>query len=151
MVPPLLRRIAVVVAFASSVCHAQTTAPVDLSFRDLYRLPVGSRGLEPSELLKSAVGGRVHLRGYVVEGHGVKERGEETFLLSPVPVHLPDESDGPADDLPPTVVLVNAVGRRSPPGGALVQLTGRLEFGRAVDGEGRVSWLRLDLDEDAAQ
>ena len=67
-------------ANALVVDHKLEAAPagvVDLKFQELFKLPVGERGLEPSEKLVALDGKRVRIVGYMVQQPAapiVKER-----------------------------------------------------------------------------
>jgi hypothetical protein len=118
----------------------------DLKFRELFKLPIGPRGLEPSEKLISLNGQRVRMVGYMA-----KEEASAAgmFILSPLPVTMGDEDESFADDLPASAVFVhmesasNAVIPYLP---GLIKLTGTLQFGAQQEGDGRVSTVRLLLD-----
>lgn len=138
-------------AVAMLPCYAgqseETSRITDMAFRDFYRRPVGPRGLEPSDRLIAASGTRVRLHGYVV----AQEAGTRgMFLLSPVPVRLSEEADGPADDLPASVVFVHASELKPEPG-SYIAVAGRLEIGRAEERDGRVSWIRLRTEPDIGE
>jgi hypothetical protein len=119
----------------------------DIKFRDFFQNPVGSHGLQISDLLQRTAGHRIRIVGYMV--------AQETaptgrFFLTPLPIRMSEHADGDADDLPPTTVVVlmpdsdNARSLPHTPG--LMQLTGVLEVGRRELDDGRVSWVRLRLD-----
>jgi hypothetical protein len=144
-VPPALSK----APKAFAVERALTAPPADvaeLRFRDIYKLPVGPRGLETTDRLRELDGRRVRLVGYMV-------RADVTggFVLSPLPAELGDADEGLADDLPPSAVLV-ALPRESTlrsghlPG--LIQVTGVLRVGRAESATlpGRVFPARVELD-----
>lgn len=149
--------LAAAVLLASCVTAAAVAEPAALpadvlSFRAFFRLPVGTRGLEISPVLAAADGRRVRLRGYVV----VQERPQAgRFLLAPQPIHMSEHADGEADDLPPQTVTVwlhpsqrdRVVEAPEGP----VTLEGRLSVGREEADDGRVSWVRLHLDEQATR
>ncbi len=120
-----------------------------LAFDQFFSRPIGPRGLEWSETLRAAHGQHVRLVGHVV----AQERPPAgQFLLTPRPVRLSEHADGEADDLPPSTVLVllpqsqrdRVVMHRD----QAVALTGQLQLGRQEDATGRVSWIRLLLDDD---
>lgn len=118
----------------------------DLKFRELFKLPIGSRGLEPSEKLIGLNGKRVRMVGYMA-----KEENPTAglFILSPLPVNLGDEDESFADDLPASAVYVHLDSNSNSvvpylPG--LVKLTGILQVGFAQETDGRVSTVRLMLD-----
>jgi len=125
------------------------TAPVDLPFRDFYRMPVGPRGLEPTEKLLGLDGRRVKIEGYVVQ---TEDAQPGLFLLTPTPVALAELADGPADYLPGTTVFVHlrADDARQKylthqPG--LWTVVGTLELGGREEADGRFSYVRLVVDD----
>jgi hypothetical protein len=134
----------------SAVDDIAVPSPVQVSeikFRDFFVMPVGPYGLEPTEKLLSQDGKRVRIAGFIA-AEEVPTPG--LFILSPIPVSLSDVEDGPADDLPPTVVYVHLSGTDSQ---AVVRhqaspllLTGTLSVGNRVEPNGRVSAVRLTLD-----
>jgi len=131
---------------ASAGALAQQAVPTLLKFGDFYQLPVGPQGLLPSARLLAADQQPVSLVGWMVEQ---EQPLTHYFLLTARPVRLSEQADGPADDLPPTTVLV----RLPQSSGAMplvhqqvpVELSGRLSVGRAVEADGRVSWIQLQL------
>jgi hypothetical protein len=125
------------------------TAPVDLSFREFYRMPVGPRGLEPTEKLLALDGRRVRIEGYVVQE---EEPLPGLFMMAPAPVALAELADGPADYLPGTTVFVHLrtddakqkyLSFRS----GLWTVVGTLELGGREEPNGRHSYVRLVVDE----
>ncbi len=118
----------------------------DLKFRELFKLPIGSRGLEPSEKLIGLKGKRVRMVGYMA-----KEENPTAglFILSPLPVNLGDEDESFADDLPASAVYVHLDSNSNhfvPYLPGLIKLTGILQVGFAQEIDGRVSTVRLLLD-----
>jgi hypothetical protein len=129
---------ALVVAAAES-----TTGPADLKFREMFKLPVGAKGLEPSAKLLRLDGRLVRMVGYMVD-----QETARSFILAPVPLSLGDEDESLADDLPPGVVFVHAAAGegldlKHRPG--LLELTGVLSIGGLAEPDGRVSTVRLTL------
>lgn len=120
----------------------------DLKFGEMFKMPVGPMGLEPSDKLTSLKGQRVRMVGYVADA---EEPTAGLLILSPLPVVLGDEDEKLVDDLPPTAVFVHlspAYAKKAPPNFAgLVQLTGRLEVGAQEEADGHVSSTRLVLDD----
>ena len=126
---------------------ADTNASLpSIKFGDFFRQPIGPRGLEFTDTLRAAQGQTVRLVGWMV--------AQETpsagyFLLTPRPVRLSEHADGEADDLPPTTVLVRLPAgnqaRALPHQDGLIELLGTLAMGRAVEADGRVSWVQLQL------
>jgi hypothetical protein len=139
----------ILLAAAAAAQSAPVQDAADLPFGSFFRFPAGPRGLEIADSLRAADGRRVRLVGYVVV-QDVPVRGR--FLLAPRPVRLSEHADGEADDLPSSTVTVllpvayaeRIVAHRE----GRVSVTGRLEVGRAEDADGRVSWVRLQLDAD---
>jgi hypothetical protein len=76
----------------------------ELKFKDFYKMPVGPKGLEPSERLLRLRNQRVRILGYMVQA---EEPVPGIFLLAPVPVSIPEKEDGPSDDLPGATLFVH--------------------------------------------
>lgn len=125
---------------------APAAGVADLKFRDFFTLPIGPKGLEPTQRLRSLDGQRVRLVGYMVQQHDAAPGG---FLLSPLPVAAGDEDESLADDIPASAVFVslpNAGSRNVPALGGLIQITGTLHVGAyAAPGSDRVAAARIDL------
>ena len=124
----------------------------ELRFRDFFSMPVGPEGLQLSDRLRSAYGQTVRLVGYMVK----QERTQAgSFLLSPRPVQMTEHADGEADDLPPATVLVELDTAQTdwvvPHVRGLVEISGQLRVGRYEGRDGRISWVRLQLAEDATR
>ncbi|WP_428309433.1 hypothetical protein [Hydrocarboniphaga sp.] len=127
---------------------AATLPPAaDLAFSDFYKMPIGAYGLEPTPRLLSLQGQRVRIRGLMVHDD---EPMPGFFMLAPVRVGLGEHADGPADDLPASTVFVrlpkeldthNTAYVASP-----VEVTGVLDIGGKTEPDGRVSYVRLQLD-----
>lgn len=124
----------------------------DLKFNELFNMPVGPKGLEPSEKRTGLEGQRVRMVGYVANA---EEPSPGMFILTPIPVVLGDEDEKLVDDLPPTAVFVHlspAFAKKTAPNFAgLIQLTGRLEGGTQEEADGHVSTTRLYLDDAASK
>ena len=123
-----------------------------LRMTEFFQFPVGAKGLEINPSLQRAQGQRVALQGYLVQQE-VAAPGQ--FLLTPHPVLMSQHADGEADDLPPSTVLVSLPAeqrdwivayRRG-----LVEVVGVLDIGRQEGSDGRVSWVRLQLDSEATR
>jgi hypothetical protein len=132
------------------VDRKRTTTPAgteDLKFQDVFKLPVGPKGLEPTPRLLELDGKRVRIVGYMVQQ---ESPAIDSFLLSPLPVLLGDEDESLADDLPPSairVVLPTAHGVVVPGLPGLLQLTGTLHVGMRTDAAtGRATPAQLVLD-----
>lgn len=138
---------------ASVAVTRQLGAPpagvADLKFRELFKLPVGPKGLEPTDKFKALDGKRVRIVGYMVQQEPPVAGG---FLLSPLPVTAGDADDSFADDIPASaifVVLPKGADTVVPPLAGLLQLTGTLRVGaREMPGAGRVAPAVLELDRD---
>lgn len=119
----------------------------DLKFRELFKLPVGPKGLEPTEKLAGLDGKRVRIIGYMVQQDPPIAGG---FMLSPLPVAAGDADDAYADDIPASAIFVTlpkGAGVIVPPLAGLIQLTGTLRVGaREMTGAGRVAPAVLELD-----
>ncbi|HET8870730.1 MAG TPA: hypothetical protein VFM48_09805 [Aquabacterium sp.] len=120
----------------------------DLKFNELFKLPVGPKGLEMSEKRVALEGQPVRMVGYVASA---EEPTPGLLILTPLPVVLGDEDEKLVDDLPPSAVFVHlspAYAKATPPNFAgLIQLTGRLEGGPKEEADGHVSTTRLYLDD----
>ncbi len=134
-------------ALAGAAPADERPAPRVLDFADFHARPIGPRGPQWSAALLAADGTRVQIVGYMV----AQERpAPGRFFLVPAPLTMTEHADGEADDLPAAavtvlmppaerdVVLPHTRGR--------LQLTGTMQLGRAEHGDGRVSWVRLQLE-----
>ena len=149
---PVSAEFAAASATSSPPSSPTANAPADLKFADMFRLPVGPRGLEPSARLLALAGGQVRLIGYMASTeHAVAGR----LVLAPLPVSLGDEDDSLSDDLPASAVFVHLsadhADRVLPNFGGLMQLTGTLQLGAQDEPDGHVSSLRLLLDAATSQ
>jgi len=123
----------------------------DLRFEEFLRLPVGRTGLEPTARLLALVGQRVRVLGYVVSE---EEPTPGLFMLAARPVTLAEVADGPADDLPPATLYVHMAPADADklvshqPG--LLVVSGTLDVGNQDEANGRVSFVRLRLDQPLA-
>ena len=128
--------------------EAPIAGVTELKFSEMFKMPVGPQGLEPSERLLSLNGKTVRLIGYMVD---TESRAPGTLILTPLPVSKGHEDESLADDLPPSAVFVHLSGPaaqqsvRSLRG--LIQLTGTLQVGAADEADGRVSAIRLRVDD----
>ena len=123
-----------------------------MRFRDFFRSPIGVGGVEFSDKLLQANGQIVRLVGYMVQQqNAVAGR----FMLTPRPVQMSESADGDADDLPATTVMVYLdPGLKDwvvPYVRGLVTVNGQLAVSRLEETDGRVSWVRLQLDADATR
>ena len=119
----------------------------DLKFQDVFKLPVGPKGLEPTARLLELDGKRVRIVGYMVQQPATPVG---SFLLAPLPASVSDEDEPLADDLPPStiaVVLPVTSTKPVPSLHGLVQVTGVLHVGAAVDAASdRVCAVQITLD-----
>jgi len=119
-----------------------------LGLRDFFKLPVGPRGLEPTARLLSLQDQRVRVQGYIVKE---EEPLPGLFMLTPIPVAMAELADGPADYLPATTLFVHLTGADEKklvgyrPG--LWVMSGILRLGAQPEPNGRVSYVRLILDD----
>jgi len=136
----------------SVAAHAEPVA--DLKFRDFFKLPIGPRGLAPSERLLSLDGQPVRITGYIAHQDGAFA-APGIALLTPLPVSLGDEDESFADDLPAATLYVHLAdplaARAVPYRPGLVAVSGTLQVGAKPEADGRVSFVRLLLDADASQ
>lgn len=117
----------------------------ELKFSEIYKLPVGPRGLEPSAKLLSLNGKQVRLLGYMAKQD---ESTPGVFILSPLPVLMGHEDESFADDMPATSVFVHMHDAKQINGyvPGLINLTGVLSVGEWHEADGRISYVRLQLD-----
>jgi hypothetical protein len=120
---------------------------IELKFQDLFKSPVGPRGLEPSEALLAAQGNEVRLIGFMVREETDLRDG---FLLASMPVAAGDEDEPLADDLPPALIRVAYTaprGQAIPYMPGLLQVRGilRLQF-HLDDASQRISMIQLEPD-----
>lgn len=119
----------------------------ELRFNELFRMPIGPKGLEPSAKLLSLNGQMVRMVGYQAsEEEAVPGR----LVLVPLPVALTEEDESLADDLPASAVFVHfgeaGSTARLPNFAGLIVLQGRLEVGARDEADRRVSGVRLRAD-----
>ncbi len=124
----------------------------ELSFREFYKLPIGPNGLEPTPKLLSLKDKRVHLEGFMVKA---EEPVAGIFMVTLVPVNIPEKEDGPSDDLPGATVFVHMPAEDTAkilayrPG--MWDLVGTLQLGAKEEANGRISYVRLLLDQTPVQ
>ncbi len=122
-------------------------AVVELRFQDLFKMPVGSRGLEPSDALVAADGKHVRVVGFMVHQDPSPHDG---FLLTSVPVAASNEDEPLADDLPPAMIRVAFSTKKNTevpylPG--LLKISGVLRLQAHVDeSTQRISVIQLEPD-----
>lgn len=137
-------------AVPARVSAAPERLPI-LDWQHIFKMPVGPRGLEPTDEFLALNGQRVRVVGYMVH--------EEAALpgqmkIAPLPVGLAEADDGPADDLPGNTVFVELPPRLAthvvPFRPGEWEVTGLLELGPKVGADGRVSYIRLHGDDAAS-
>lgn len=143
------------VSMAVGQTAAQLATQADaprLRMIEFFQFPVGPKGLQISPTLREAQGKRVAIQGYVVQQE-VAVPGK--FLLTPRPVQMSQHADGEADDLPPATLLVSLPADQQDWMVAytrgLVEVVGVLDVGREEGKDGRVTWVRLQLDSEATK
>lgn len=120
----------------------------DIAFTDFFKFPIGPLGLEFSDKARRLNGQQVRVLGFMVHQDQAQPG---VMLLAPFALGTDEAEYGFCDDLPASVVFViapkfqNAAVPFTP--GPLV-LTGRLELGAKNERDGRVSQVRLILDDD---
>lgn len=119
-----------------------------LKFQDMFKTPVGPKGLEPSARLMSLHGRKVRMVGYMATQ---EESKAGVLILAPMPVNLGDEDESLSDDLPGNAVFVHLARpyaeRLVPNLQGLLQFTGTLSVGAFEEADGHVSAVRLELDD----
>ena len=119
----------------------------ELKFADMFKLPVGPKGLEPTDRLRALDGKRVRIVGYMVQQE-LPVGG--SFMLSPLPASAGDEDESLADDLPASTIIVqlpNGPGTIVPDLHGLIRVTGVLHVGATeVARTERVAAARVTLD-----
>lgn len=144
----------------------------ELKFADFFKTPVGPKGLELTDRIRSLDGKRVRILGFmVVEAVGQcnadpqpKTRGRRAaawfeasvpgrMLLCPTGQTVNFGHYGLCESLPPQTLFVTVpafFGEPVPYTPGPMLLTGRLEVGQKTEPDGRISTVRLLLDEPTA-
>lgn len=148
----------------------------ELRFADFFQLPVGPRGLKPSAQLQQLDGRKVRLVGYFVfEDWGTcfcpPESSADTagrkarrpmpawmkhvvpgrIMLAARPVSVSLGHYGLCDDLPPQVAYLSIASKFGEPvffRPGLYAVTGTLSLGNRDEPDGRVSYVRLNVESD---
>ncbi len=116
----------------------------DLDFKAFFE--VSGSGLKPSASLLALIGQRVKLVGFMAKMEAAPKGG---FYLTPRPVSCDEEGGGTAD-LPPEAVFVrvrSSAGRDIPWSPRALEVTGLLDVGYHEEDDGRVTHIRLLLDQ----
>jgi hypothetical protein len=122
----------------------------ELRFRDFFRLPVGTTGLDISDTLRQADGHIVRLLGYMVQQENpVPGR----FMLAPRPMQMSEHASLEADGLPPSTVMVYLDPEQQdwavPHVGGLVTVSGRLSVSGPEKQDASVPRVCLQLAPDS--
>ena len=123
----------------------------ELVFNEFFRQPIGPRGLEYTEKLRSLEGRRIRILGYMARQAKPVDR---CFLLTPVPLTLNEIEYGYADDLPAATLHVFTspeAPATTPYTPGRLLLTGKLSVGNRLEADGRTSTVRLQLDPPTAE
>ena len=150
---PALAGIAVALLYAVAAGAAPASkdaaTPAPLKFGEIFKMPVGPKGLEPTDATRALDGKRVRLVGYVV----AQEGDSPTLLLSPLPLMVGDEDEGLADDVPPTAVTVHPASKKAlPKVSGLVEVVGVLALGGRQDAAtGRVTSIHITAEPKAVK
>lgn len=130
-----------------------TDEPTVLRFSEIFVQPIGPFGLQFTDHAQSLNGKRIRISGYMVQQEYGSLPGQ--FLMAFRPIKMSEHSDGDADDLPPSTLLVRLAPHQAewhlPYINKLIELVGVLSLGRDESRQGRVNWLRLELDESATR
>lgn len=123
----------------------------ELKFNEFFRQPIGPRGVEFTDKLRSLEGRRIRILGYMARQ---AKPADHCFLLAPVALTLNEIEYGHADDLPVTTVHVFTTAEsptQTPYTPGLLLLTGKLSLGNRLETDGRTSTVRLLLDAPSAE
>ena len=148
--PPPIERIPQVLAVTSPL-SAAPAGTTDVKFGEFFKMPVGPRGLEPTEKLLALNGKKIRLVGFMVR-QDVPTKG--MFVFAPMPLELGDADESLSDDLPPSTVFVHIATPAQADIAyipAMIKLTGTLQIGAQNETDGHVSSIRLLLDDAPAR
>lgn len=76
----------------------------DLKFNEMFKMPVGPRGMEPTPKLLALDKQRVRIIGYMANQENAVPG---LFIVAPLPVHMGDDDDSFADDMPVNSIFVH--------------------------------------------
>ena len=122
----------------------------ELKFSEFFKSPVGPRGLELTDKIKSLDGKRVRILGFMINQ---EKPANGLAMLAPYAFATHEDEYGLCDDLPSAVLFVHVPKFREsvvPHTPGILLLTGRLELGSKEEACGRISLVRLALDPEAA-
>jgi hypothetical protein len=139
--------VALVLLTALSV-SSDPPAPNELPRLDLARLYVANgTGIRVAPEVEALAGHRVRVVGYLAKMEDYVPHG--AVYLTRLPVEA-EEGGGGTGDLPPGALRVEVprlAGEEIEFVPGAVEVIGTLQVGRAEDEEGRVSWLRVVVDD----
>lgn len=148
----------------------------ELKFSEFYKLPVGPRGLEPSDKLRSLDGHRVRLTGFfvfedwstcscpsgapqpVAKANARPQRPQPAWMkhvvlgrimLAPLPTSVSLGHYGLCDDLPPQVAYLELVSRLGEPvmyRPGQFSAIGTITLGTKEELDGRTSFVRVKIE-----
>lgn len=141
---------------ASVAVHGPLPAPArgvtDLKFSEMIKLPIGPKGTEPTERLLALHGKKVRLVGYMAQ-QSDPARGK--LILTPNQIMVGEADESLSDDVPGNAVFVHLTATHAnkviPNLRGLLQLTGTLQVGALDEGNGRISSIRLLIDENTSR
>jgi hypothetical protein len=148
----------------------------ELKFAEFYKMPVGARGLEVTNRLKQLEGKTVRLVGYfvfedwstcscptpdaVAKPHGGRAQPAwmqhvipGRAMMSGLPMSVSLGHYGLSEDLPPQLAFVRIGSRFGEPvfhRPGLFAVTGKLSLGNQEEPDGRVSFVRLEVEEESS-
>jgi hypothetical protein len=148
----------------------------DLKFSNFFKMPVGPLGLEVTDQLRGMEGKMVRLVGYFVFEDWSscscpapepvpKVRGGRMqpawmqhvipgrVMMSSLPMSVSLGHYGLSEDLPPQLVFVRIGSRFGEPvfhRPGLFAVTGKLSLGNREEPDGRISFVRLEVEEESA-
>ena len=138
---------------ASNLGCASSQTPsesiIDIGFKEFFKQPIGPAGLEFTEKLMQTTGKQVCIQGYMVNQ---EHPPAGKFILAPLALEMHEHSDGEADDLPASAIIVQLDESqkdqliRHEPG--LLAIKGKIKVGRHEDENGRVAWIVIQLAAD---
>jgi hypothetical protein len=122
----------------------------ELKFGEMVKMPIGPKGLEPTDKLLNLQHKRVRMVGFMAKQDAATPG---MLVFTPMPLALGAEDESLSDDLPGNAVFVHLNNAQTVPPylPGLIQLTGVLEVGAKEESDGHVSSYRLLLDADVTR
>jgi hypothetical protein len=138
------------ITISSLACAAD--AVNGLSFNEFFKMPIGAYGLEPTKKLLKLNHKQVRIMGYMAQED---DPTPGIFMMASQPINVGEKADGMADDLPAATLYVHMplqdatkiLAYRPGPW----TLSGKLDIGNKEEASGRVSYVRLIMDEQSTQ